>query len=280
MTKWIFLFSFIFTIITIFILLFVISSSFMSMSEIQFRYGAVDTGNNMEQYANYKFFPNKITLEQYKVAFWLTSDFWYYFQNSLKICIPILIGTVTISTLGAYGFAIYRFKGNKILFRIMVLIMMLPYQILLIPQFVAMSKLNLLNQNISVVLPNIFGPFGCFLMYQFIKKIPYEIIESARVDGANERKIFTKIMLPQIRNGIFSLIILNVIDTWNLIEQPLLFLNDKFKYPLSLAVSSFSNDGGLVMFSCCVMFTIPVALLFLHCKEYLVTGIKESVIRK
>ena len=261
-------------------LIFTISLSLFSEIEYLNTYGMIEDGNKIQEYARIKLFPQEVSFHQYKTVLFDTSDFLYYFWNSVLISIPGVIGLIGVSFFGGYAFAKFNFPGKRILFYCMILIVMIPYQIMLAPQLMFLNKVNLVNTRLSVILPNIFSPFGTYLIYQFMLNIPDDCLEAAKVDGAGQFRILVHIVLPQAKSGIISLIILNLIDTWNIVEQPLIFIQNKFKYPLSIILSE--TDGSITnnVFACCVIFLVPLILTLLICKENLIEGIQKSMIKK
>lgn len=263
---------------TLFILFFVIMITFWGTGEYQKNYGIVSNGGAGENYAEFRLLPEAFSLEQYKNTVWENSDFWFYFWNSCGISIPIAIGITIVGGLGGYAFAIYHFRASKFILYLFILLMMVPYQVLLAPQFRLLFDLNLINHSLSVVLPNIFAPFGVFLVYQYASKIPQEQIEAARVDGAGEIYIFFKVALPQLVNGLISLFLLNMIDTWNMIEQPLVFLGEEFRFPLSVALNQSGNGDALQGFVGCLLYIIPLFILFMLGYDKLIDGISNSIV--
>lgn len=258
--------------------LFILCNSFISSDEFIKTYGMIEHGNRISQYAQLSLLPEKFSFEQYIGAFWENSDFWYYFWNSVGISGFIAVGTVVVSTGGAYALSKLHFPGKRLVLLSVILIMMLPYQIMLAPQMMMMDKIGLLNHNASVILPNIFTTFGVYLLYQFMQNIPKECLDAAQMDGAGHIHIFFKIVLPQVKDGISALLILNLIDTWNLVEQPLLFLENQYQYPLSVILSEGETLIENHVFACCVIFVIPILLVFLACKDSLLNGISSSVL--
>lgn len=252
----------------------------MSGNEYIDTYGMVADGNQIGQYAKLALFPKSISFEQYINILFKNSDFLFYFWNSIWISVPSAFGLIVVSFFGGYGFAKFEFLGKKALFLCMILIVMIPYQLMLAPQLMVMNKMNLLNTRLAVILPNVFLPFGTYLMYQFMRNVPDECLEAAKVDGAGQFMILFHIVLPQVRTGIVSLLILNLIDTWNLVEQPLIFIQNQFKYPLSVVLSDMGQDMKNNIFACCLVFLVPLVLMFLICKDNLLEGIQKSIIRK
>jgi multiple sugar transport system permease protein len=220
------------------------------------------------------------TFDNYITALWNTSDFWFYFWNSMGYSIPILIGTLILAVTAGYAFAKFKFPGRKILMVLFIVVMMIPYQVMISPTYIVLNNIHLVNTRTALILPNIFTPFGTYLIYQFIRSIPDETIEAARLDGAGNIRILFSIIIPQIKAGIVSLLILNFIDTWNMVEQPLMYMKDVFKYPLSASLTVLQAEGLGTAFVCAVVFLFPVLLLFIIGKEYLVEGIQNSVVGK
>lgn len=264
--------------VTILLILYVVSLSFFGMGELSQSYGgALNEGSTA--YCSLQVIPSQFRIEQYKNTLWRNSDFWFYFWNSVGICLPVLVVTGLFGTLGGYSFARFRFRGRKALLFLFILFMMIPSQVLIPSQFRVLYEMNLLNHMVSVILPNMFAPFGVYLMYQYAGKMPEDMFEAAAMDGAGELRIFFSIVLPEIKNGIAALLILTLIDIWNLIEQPLIFYYDKYKMPVSAAMNQFGISNVLSPFVGCVIDMIPIFLVFLLGKEQLIEGIGQSVIK-
>ncbi len=266
------------SLVTLFILVFMLCGSFMSYEEVTAYYGDIYTGGGKGEYASFHIIPKEFSVNQYYKALLETPDYLYKFWNSILLTLPILIGVVVVSTLGGYGFAKFQFPLKNFFFFLFLLVIMLPYQVMMVPNFMVMDTLGLIGSRWSIILPNIFSPFGTFLIYQFMRRIPNEILECARLDGASELRVFTKIILPQAAPAIASLAMLNIIDTWSMIEQPLVFLQDPEKNPLSVALAYINTSNIGIAFVCGVVFLIPLMLVFLMGKDKLVDGISNSVI--
>lgn len=257
-------------------MLFVALGSLLSPESVQQSFGCIYDGNGTGTYASLQI--GSIGLQQYYQALLGNPQFWYNFWNSVLLTVPILAGTLFVGTLGAYGFAKFHFPCKNILFFLFIVVMMLPYQVTLVPNFVVSSNLGLIGSRWSLILPNLFTPFGTFLVYQFMRGIPDETLEMARIEGAGSFRVLTRIVIPQALPGITSLAILNIIDTWSMIEQPLVFLRDETKYPLSVAMQSINRSDIGVAFVCGTVFMIPLMLVFLIGKDYLSEGVSNSVL--
>ena len=146
----------------------------------------------------------------------------------------------------------------------------------LIPTFLTYRAYGLMNNFLVYILPGCISAFNVLVMRSFIQGLPYELIESAKIDGANEWHIFWNICLPQCRSALYSIAILVFIDNWNMVEQPLILLNDVEKQPLSMFLSSINAGEIGIAFAAAVIYMIPGLLLFLHGEAYLVEGIAHS----
>lgn len=221
-----------------------------------------------------------VTAGHYLELLLWTPEYWVFFWNSFKISGLILAGTLFSALLGAYVLYRYRFRGSNLLFGLLVLLMLMPYQVLMLPQLLMIHKFQLFNHLSGVILPNIFGSFGIVLLLQYMKKIPYESVEAAQVDGAGDILIFGKVVLPQIKEGVVTLAVLNLVDTWNLVEQPQNILTDSRLYPLSISFSKYETSSIEALSAGNLIFLLPIILLFLMGKDYLVDGIGNTVVKK
>jgi multiple sugar transport system permease protein len=186
------------------------------------------------------------------------------FWNSVIITFPTVIGQVIVSALAAFAFAKLNFPLKNTLFLIYIILLILPLQVTLVPNYIVLDNLNLLNNFLSIILPGTFSAFGICLLRQSIKYIPNSSIEAARIDGASYFKIFTNIILPQIKGGLITLTLLCFIDNWNVVEQPLIYFDDSAMYPLSIGLSDISNSDYGIVFACGVMFMIIPLLIYLY----------------
>ncbi len=256
-----------------------ITNSFMSESEIQSNYGMIfstTTGGYVSETVNLKFIPDKVTLSQYMTGLIKSPDYLIKFWNSLILVVPIVIFQVAIASVAAYSFTRWRGKIRSGIFFFYVILMLMPYQVTLVPNYLVSQWLGIINTRWSIILPGIFAPFSVFLLTKFMRRIPYSLIEAAKVDGAGEWEIFTKICLPQCRSALYSIAILVFIDYWNMVEQPLILLQDADSQPLSVFLSSINAGEIGLAFAMATVYMIPTLLLFLHGEEYLVEGIANS----
>ena len=195
------------------------------------------------------------------------------FWISLAISFAIMAGQVIISCISGYGFAKFNFKGKKVFFFLM------PIQVTIVSNYIILDKFNLIGSYASIILPGIFSAFGVFLMTQVFSAIPSDIIEAAKVDGASHLRILFSIVIPCSKPGILSLVILNIIDSWNMVEQPLVFLKDSYEFPLSVFLSRINESDLGLGFACSVLAILPVTFLFLFLSENLIHGIEYSSLK-
>ena len=158
--------------------------------------------------------------------------------------------------------------------------MLMPFQVTLVPNYLIAGKLGLLNNYLSIIFPGIFGAFGVFLLKQYMhQKFWLATLEAAKVDGAGALQIFLKIIVPLSKSGIAALAILVFIDNWNMVEQPLIFLQDATKQPLSLYLSRIAAGEKGLAFAASTLYMTPVLLSFLYAENYLLEGIRLSGIK-
>lgn len=244
------------TIIFLLPVVFVVISSFMSQKEVVSMLDFT-TGN----YASFKFFPDDFSLEQFYQVFFRNSKYLSEFWNSVLITIPTVMGQLIVSSMAAFAFGKLKFPGRDKLFFVYMILLILPIQVTLVPSYYMYQKINLLNNVMSIILPGTFSAFGICLLRQSVRYISDSSIEAARVDGASYITIFFRIILPQIKGGLISLALLTFVDTWGVVEQPLIYFTDKAKYPLSVSLSANTADIGIV-FACGVMFMIPALIIY------------------
>ena len=256
-----------------------ITNSFMTESEISSNYGMIfstTTGGYVSEKVNLKFIPDKVTMSQYVDGLIKSPEYLLKFWNSVIFVVPIVIFQVAVASVAAYSFTRWRGKVRSGIFFFYVILMLMPYQVTLVPNYLVSDWLGILNTRWSIILPGIFAPFSVFLLTKFMRRIPYSLIEAAKVDGAGEWEIFTKICLPQCRSALYSIAILVFIDYWNMVEQPLVLLADSDAQPLSVFLSSINAGEIGLAFAMATVYMIPSLLLFLHGEEYLVEGIANS----
>lgn len=214
-----------------------------------------------------------VTIQHYYEVFLSSPKYLLRFWKSLLMCCCIVAGQVTVSTLAGYGFAKCRFRGRNALLFLMMVLMILPLQVTLVPNFIVLDRLGLLDTYYALVLPAIFTPLGTFIMTQSFRAIPNDIIEAAELDGCGLFNILLRVALPASKSGLVCTMLLSFLDGWNMVEQPITYLKDAGDYPLAVALASVPPGEPAVQMVCCILVAIPPLLLFLFFGKELVEGI-------
>ncbi len=214
---------------------------------------------------------------------WKTVPYNRYFINSVFIATASTLLTLFFCSLGGYAFAKYRFRGQKVLFGILLASMMVPFQVLLVPLFGLMYDIGWLNSYKAIVIPFSVGAFGVFLMRQFIVTIPSELLDAARIDGCSEFGIYYRIVLPIIKPALGALTIYSFLGSWNGYLWPLIILRDEAKYtlPIGLAnlVGIYRQDYGMLMAGT-LLSLMPIVILFLAMQREFVQGITLGSVKE
>lgn len=259
-------------------ILFLLTGSIMGANEIESYLAPVLTGK--AGYIEWRLLPMYPTLRYYVELLLDTPSVFVMFWNSVKMTVLILAGQLIFGVPAAWGFAKYRFPAKKLLFTVYIILMMMPFQVLMLSEYLVLDGLDLLDNLWGIILPAAFSTFPVFIMYRFFEGIPKALIESAKIDGAGHLHIFFAIGLPLGSAGIVSALVLGFLEYWNLIEQPLTFLKDKTLWPLSLFLPNISLDQAGMAFVTSVMTLIPSIFVFLAGQDYLEQGIVASGIKE
>lgn len=199
-----------------------------------------------------------------------------YLANSFIYALLITAAQLFVNTLAAYAFARMRFPGRQLLFALMLSTMMIPPAVLLVPRFLVVRELGLVDTIWAVLLPGFAGAFGIFLLRQFFMNIPAELEHAARVDGCGTWGILWHVILPLSRPALITLGLFTFMGAWNMFEWPLIVLSNQDYYPLTVGLSLFRTQSGADwprVFAASVMGSIPLIIVFLAAQKYLVGGI-------
>lgn len=227
--------------------------------------------------------PKRFSLLNFKNAF-INYSLLRNFFNTGKILVFALSGASISSAIVGYGFARMRFPGRNILFMVVIASILVPWDVRIIPQFMLFSKLGWTNTILPLVVPLWFGfPFYIFIFRQFIMQIPYELDESAIIDGCNRWSIFKNILAPLLKAPLITVLILEFVRSWNDFLDPLIYLSTTLKYTLSLGiyymVSPYNMDWGSVMAASSLAVLFPVVIFFLL-QNYLLGGLHFSGLKE
>jgi multiple sugar transport system permease protein len=259
--------------------IFLLAGSFMSVDELN-TYLAPILAEKGKGYVSWGLLPSYPTIRAYVELLFDTPEFFVMFWNSVKIVFSSVLGQLVFGIPAAWGFARYKFPFKKLLFTIYIVVMLMPFQVTMLSSYLVLDKLHLLNTHGSLILPAIFSTFSVFIMYRFFCNIPESIIESARIDGANEIIVFAKIGIPLGMPGIMSAIVLQFLEYWNLIEQPLTFLKDKALWPLSIYLPNITLENADIAFTASAVTLIAAIIVFFAGQSYLEQGIAASAVKE
>lgn len=228
------------------------------------------------------FWPENPTTRAYEVA--RDSNVTRWFFNSVFVAVCWIIGRVITCTMAGYAFARIRFPGRNILFLVVLSTLMIPSIVTIIPKFIILQNLGLLNSYGALTVPFLTDAFGIFLMKQFFESFPNEIEEAARVDGANRWRIFSQIVVPNAVPSITALTIFTFQGSWNAFLEPLIFISgsrtDLFTLPLGLAMfqQTYYTDQPTLM-AISVITTVPVAIFFVIFQRYFIQGQTSGAVK-
>lgn len=256
----------------------ILTGSVMDSMELGKYLGPVFGGG--EGFIRWKLMPDYPTFEHYGRLLFLTPSFFVLFWNSMKLVVCILTGQLLVGVPAAWAFAAYRVRGSRTLFALYVVLMLLPFQVTMLSSYLVLDRFSLLNTHGAIILPAVFSTFPIFLSYGGFRAIPVQLLEAARIDGAGELRIFMTIGLPLGKSGLLSAVVLGFLEYWNLMEQPLAFLEDKALWPLSLYLPEISwTQAGFAL--CASLITlIPAAFVFVMGQDYLEQGIIYSGLKE
>lgn len=256
-----------------------IMNSFMSSSEISSNYGKIfqtsESGGKIfvSDVVNLKLIPDMVSFSQYITVLFKSPEYLLKFWNSVILVVPIVVFQLVVALLASYSLTRFRGRLKEICFFAYIILMLMPYQVTLVPNYLVANWLKILDTKWAIWLPGIFSPFAVYLLTKYMRRIPNSLIEAAKIDGAGEWQIFRKVCYPLCKGCMCSVAILIFIDYWNMVEQPLILLSDAEMHPLSVFLSKI-NEGEIgLAFSVATIYMIPSLLVFFYGEEYLVKGI-------
>ncbi len=233
-----------------------VTNSFMSESQIT--------------QPGFHFIPTNFTIRQYYELLMENGEFFSLYKNSITVVVIVIIGQVLLSVITGYAFGRMTFKGRNTLFIIYIVLMLMPYQVLMVPNVLMFDYLErvlqyqLFDTHIPIIIPSVFSIIGVFLIRQLSQSIPDEVIEAARMDSASEFAILRKIVVPMLREGIIAVIIITFAENWNLIEQVLLYVNSKDKMLLSLYLEEIYNKSPEIFYAGSVLYIFPIIIIIFY----------------
>ncbi|GAA4854793.1 carbohydrate ABC transporter permease [Paenibacillus vulneris] len=213
---------------------------------------------------------------------WQDLPFFTYYLNTIKIAVSTTLLQIITCSMAAYAFAKVRFPERDKLFFLYITTMMIPFQVMMIPQFLLMKHFGLLNSHWALILLGAFSPFGVFLFRQFYMSIPEELSEAARIDGLSEFGIFARIIMPLTRPAIASLTIFTFMHSWNDFLGPLIYLNDDKLFTLQLGMQHFQTEHATEyapLMAAAVCAIIPTIIIYFMAQDHFVEGISAGAVK-
>lgn len=265
-------------LICLYPVIFLLTGSLMGSGEVKEYLGPVMSGSS--GFVSWRLIPLYPTLKSYVELLLDLPQFFVMFWNSVKMTAGILAGQLLVGVPAAWGLARYRFPFRRGVYMLYIILMMMPFQVRMLSDYLVLNSLHLLDTHLGIILPGIFSTFPVFIMYRFFCAVPDAVIESARLDGAGLWQIFVYIGLPLGEGGIVSAMVLGFLEYWNLIEQPLTFLKEKSLWPLSLFLPNIGLEKAGVAFVASVVTLMPSVFVFLLGQNDLEQGIAAAAVKE
>ena len=266
-------------LLAVYPVIFLSAGSLMGADELEDCLGAVVSG--AEGYASFPVLPKYPTLQHFVEVLLDSPEFFVMFWNSILITFGVLGGQFVAGTMAAWGFARYEFPCKRGIFLLYIVLMLLPFQVLMLSDYLLLDRLLLLDSLWAIILPGMFYTFPVFIMYRLFAEIPDSLIESARLDGAREWQLFWYLALPMGSSGIIAALVLGFLEYWSLIEQPLTFIKDKSKLPLSVFLPDLTMTGKAgFLFAVSVVTFLPAIMVFMGGRDYLEQGIMAGAVKE
>ncbi len=229
-----------------------------------------------------RFIPDEFTLTQYETLF-SRLDVSRNLLNSFVLSFLVTVVSLVFNSMAGFAFAKYRFAGKDAIFKLLLSSMVIPAQVTMLPLFLMLKEFGFLNTYMAIIIPGLANVFGIFLIRQYVMAIPDSLIESARIDGANDFQIYYKIILPLAAPVMVTLAIFTFMGTWNDFLWPLIVLNDSDMYTLPVALANLmgehTKDPELMMAGS-VITILPVMMIFLVLQKYYIKGIMMGSVKE
>ncbi|MBO9596518.1 MAG: carbohydrate ABC transporter permease [Cohnella sp.] len=223
-----------------------------------------------------------MSLDNFNYLFTGQHDYFVWFWNSMLLTIVQVALTLFVSAFVAYGFAAYEFKGKTLLFICVLLIMMVPFEILLLPLYTLINDLHMINSYSAIIIPGIANAGTIFFFRQYLRGIPKELIQSGRVDGANEYMIYFRLIMPIMKPSFAAMAILNGMNSWNNLLWPFMVLSDQKKYTLPIGLKTlltpYGNNYDLLIVGS-FFSIVPIFILFVAFQKYFIDGMTAGAVK-
>lgn len=216
----------------------------------------------------------EVSAAGYRELFLNCFPFYRMFWNSVLYSVGITIGAIVIAVPAAYAFKFARFPGKSALYVLYIVLMMMPLQVMILPNYIGLRNMKLLNTPFAILLPLLFSPLAVVVLHQYLKECDVQVVEAARLETNSCLRILWTCIVPQVKVCIYAVGLLIFAETWNLVEQPLLYLEDDKWKNLSLLFSEADRYEAEVLLPAAVLFMIPVLLWYLLFHNELRKGLK------
>ena len=224
--------------------------------------------------------PRMFSLSQYWKILIVDTSVLRMFAMSVFYTVMILLGQAVFVPMLAYALSRFRFKGRNVIFMAILLLMLLPYQVTMVPNVLTLRRMGLMNTVWAVILPLWFAPFYVFLLRQFMASLPNELFEAAQVDGAGTIRCYFHVALPVCRPAIGAALALSFADCWNLVEQPMTYLSQRTELqPLSVMFNQLVSESTGVEFAGAVIYMLPALFVYLYFLEDILSGIQLTELK-
>ena len=227
-------------------------------------------------YAKVRIFPTYPTLRAYVRLLLDSPEYFTAFWNSMIQTVGVLLGQLLTAVPAAWAFAKFSFRGRRALYLSYVILMLMPFSVMMLPSYLVLNGMRLMDTHWAVILPAMFSTFPVFLMYRGFAAIPKDLYEAAKIDGANEWQVFWQVGLPLGSPGILSALVLGFLEYWNMVEQPLAFLAEPSRWPLSLYLPEIDLQRAGIAMAASVITRAPAVFVFFMGQDYLEQGIVAS----
>lgn len=245
-------------------------SSFMSPAELS---------EVFSEGGSIRLIPKMVSLNAYSDLLFSGSEYLRMFWNSLFIALATALGSTVVGLIVGYALAKCKFRGKDILRYLYIVIMMMPFQVTLLSNYILVRRLSLYNTLWSLIIPGIFAPMAVFLVSQFIRGISNDEIEAATLETTSPITVLAHVVAPRVYPALLAAFLMSFAEAWNMVEQPLIYLSDESLYPLSLALNSMQSGNMSVAFAGSVMYMLPIILLYRIFEEELIQGLSASRFR-
>ena len=253
--------------------------SFFSPGEIKAFMGTRGKYDNQIWMA-VKLSPQVFSLSQYYEILIKDMSILHMFVNSVIYAVMILLGQAFVIPMMAYGLSRFRFRGRDAIFFGIIMLMLLPFQVTMVPNVLTLRSLGLLNTVWAVILPMWFSPFYIFLIRQFMLGLPNELLEAGQVDGAGTIRCYFHIVLPVCRPIIGAAVALSFADCWNLVEQPMTYLSQRQELqPLSVMFNQLASQSTGIEFAGAALYILPALFIYLYFLKDILAGVQLTELK-